>query len=221
MIYRVNISENALEAMTIAAIEAYLVGDGRNKELETYGYVYGFRTSAGNQTRILVDRMHVSTSAKKTTDYVIPNETAEKLVHAILQRRSPHLLYLGDFHTHPYGTLKKVNKISGYEFSPPDLESFPNLDFLWEQSDDNPIMLVMTICKLRRVARTGGEFIRPNIWQFNVGEFRLWLNVVVGFESGIGRDHTGNNGNGHDRAFLDMDSLFYNERGERLLPPRR
>jgi hypothetical protein len=63
---------------------------------------------------------------------------------------------------------------------------------MWECADDNPIMLVQTICRLGRARAGAGGCEGRNIFSLDVAEFRFWLNVVVGFIDDKGqRRHTG------------------------------
>jgi hypothetical protein len=159
--------------------------------------------------------MSLSLSAERTNGSVTPNAFAARLKNEVMTRWAPHRTMLGSFHTHPYQTLDEVKKCSGFEFSDPDFDCFHHNDFLWEQSGNNPVNFAMTICRLSRVRDSGwGECLRPNIWQFDVGEFRLWLNVCVG-----SLDDYGNRcltGNKRSAAILDLNSRFFNEAGARF-----
>jgi len=68
-----------------------------------------------------------------------------------------------------------------------------DLHYLWECADNNPIMLVQTVCRLGRARAGARGWKRRNVFSFDVAEFRFWLNVVVGFIDEKGqRRHTGN-----------------------------
>ena len=48
----------------------------------------------------------------------------------------------------PYRNLTKVDDEAGYDFSPEDLKELKSNDFVWEQASDNPVILVITVCRL-------------------------------------------------------------------------
>lgn len=216
--FKVRLSDDVLESMAMAAIEAYCLGDGRRSratQLETFGYVWGSKKTSANETVFFLEKMSLSLSAQRTNGSVTPNGSAARLKNEVMSRWAPHRTMLGSFHTHPYQTLDEVKKVSGYEFSEPDFRIFQQDDFLWEQSGNNPVNFAMTICKLSRVRDSGwGEHLRPNIWQFDIGEFRLWLNVCVGCLDDDG--NRGLTGNKRSAALLDLNSRFFNDAGSRF-----
>jgi len=202
----------------MAAIEAYCLGDGRRsgeKQLETFGYLWGSKKYAAHETIFFLEKISLSLSARRTSGSVTPNRKAARLKNEVMMRWSPHTTMLGSFHTHPYESLEEVKLNSGFEFSDADFGCFQHDDFLWKESGDTPVNFAMTICKLSRVHESGfGEWRRPNLWQFDIGEFRLWLNVSVGSV-----DEYGNRCltlNKKSVATLDLNARFFNERGTRF-----
>ncbi|WP_219321152.1 hypothetical protein [Methylovirgula sp. HY1] len=156
-----------------------------------------------------LERASVSISAERTTESVKPNNDAAFLKSQLVELWSPHLSMLGDFHTHPYDSIDEVKNIRGYEFSEIDYDSFIKDDFLWEKARGNPIMLVMTICRLRRVRLTGdGKQLASNIWTFDAGHFRFWLNAEIGYEN---EEKKRVISTFQDHVFLDLNSKFYND----------
>ncbi|NSY16158.1 hypothetical protein [Neorhizobium sp. AL 9.2.2] len=216
--FRITVSDDVLESMAMAAIEAYSLGDGRRSVLnglETFGYLWGSKRVSQEETVFHLEKLSVSISAERTSESVKPHVKAARLKNDVMSRWAPHRTMLGSFHTHPYTSLDEVKKIYGYEFSEPDFDLFHHDDFLWEQSGNNPVNFAMTICKLSRVRESiGGDWLRPNIWQFDVGEFRLWLNVCVG-----SLDDYGNRcltGNKRSAAHLELNTRFFNQAGDRF-----
>lgn len=160
MEYTVRVSDEVLESMALAAIEAYCLGDGRDdpgSKIETLGYVWGYRRIIDDLTIIFVSKISISISATRDNDSVTPHPEAAALKDEFVTRWSPQLTLLGDFHTHPYDDLDTVKRINGFEFSPADFRCFENDDFIWEKSGNAPVMLVMTICRLKRVRESWGE----------------------------------------------------------------
>ena len=215
--FRVKISSQFLEAVTLAAIEAYCYGDkpGRRwRPVETLGYIWGFKKHDGNEVVFFLDRMSISISSTRGRDSVDPNPEAAILKNEVVLRWSPHLALLGDFHSHPYRTLKDVTAINGFEFSDRDFAAFLDDDLTWRESGNNPVMLAITICRLDRVRENFGERIRSNVHRFKVGQFQFWINVAVGYVDTQGnRCHTGNS---HSKAALDLDQWIYNPASDRM-----
>jgi len=217
--FRVKLSEQLVESMTLAALEAYVLGDQsstKNKEkVETLGYIWGVKKVETECVTIFLDRMSVSISAKRSRNAVRPHQHAAELKNNLLERWAPHLMLLGDFHTHPYDDLTEVKAISGWDFSDEDVDFLQHDDFLWRMSGDTPVNLVMTVTKMGKVReREQAHCLRENLWEFDVGEFRFWLNVNVGYvDDFYQRQQTFRDGDG---AFLDLNTRFYNMKGDRI-----
>lgn len=212
--YRVRMSDRFLEAAIMGAIEAYCHGDGFQTEIETIGPIWGHRRINGDQHTIFLERLAVSLSADRETDSVTPKAEATELMAQVMERLAPELTLLGDFHSHPYKDRATVDRIKGFEFSPGDFSAFLNDDDLWDRNPAGPIMLVVTICRLNRVHDTDGKQLRYNVWQFDLGEFRFWINVCIGHLDGNGkRQHTGNK---RSTVWLDLNSRFFNLSGDRV-----
>lgn len=223
MKFTISLSDAARHTITLATLEAYVLGDGRPRrtKLETLGYLWGFsREDSKGTTHFHVDLMSLSISAKRSRNSVKPNDQAVRLKSELMDRWAPHLTLIGDFHSHPYENLAEVRDIRGFEFSDADEASFLDDDFLWERANDQPIMLAMTICKLARVhEKHAAETIRSNIAHFDVGEFRFWLNAAVGFLDASGSRRC--TGNRPSNVKLRIDSRFYNYSRDRLVVATR
>lgn len=186
MRYLIRVADDALESLALAAIEACCLGDGQGrdfKQVETYGYLWGHRKIAPDLTTVFVVKASVSISARRGKSYVIPNPQALPLKDNFVARWSPHLAFLGEFHSHPFKDFASVRSSRGFEFSEQDIDSFVGDDPLWARSSNNPIMLVVTVCRLSQVRSSWCSRPRGNVFSFSVGEFRFWLNATVGFVS--------------------------------------
>lgn len=214
MSHRVRFSDNALENIVLAAAEAYCLGDGhKRRHIEILGYMWGSTRRTADVTEIYIERVSISLSARRSRDWVEPNQQAARLKNEIVQRWSPHLQLLGDFHTHTYGTLSEVEETRGFEFSNDDFEFFVEDDFLWE-SAETPVMLAVTVARLGAVHESSGPtYIRRNVAHFDVGELRLWLNVAVGYLEAESRAHTGNT---RSPVVLDLGPRLFNLSGDRV-----
>ena len=119
MDYSVRISDEVLESMSLAAIEAYCLGDGKKKnkeKIETLGYMWGFRRIEEEHTVFFVSKLSISISALRNSSWVAPNPHALTLKNALVKRWSPQLTLLGDFHTHPYDDLNDVKRNADLSF---------------------------------------------------------------------------------------------------------
>lgn len=203
--------------MVLAAVESYCLGDSHRTnrtKLETLGYVWGYARIKSDQKIYHLTRISLSLSAKRSQNSVDPHPKAAILKNEIVTRWSPHLSLIGDFHTHPYEDVNEVNEINGFEFSDQDFISFQNDELIWEESDNSPLMLAMTICRMKRVhIKFSGEQVRNNVCKFYLGEFCFWLNASAGFIRDGVRFYTGNK---RSSLFLDLNSRFFNLESDRI-----
>jgi hypothetical protein len=217
MKYKVRVSPELVETMTLAAIEAYCYGNLRklkNTAVETLGYVWGYRKQQNGTTVFYLDRTSVSISAERQYHSVTPNLDAAKLKNEVMMRWSPHLTLLGDFHSHPYRNLKEVNAESGYNFSPEDLKELRTNDFIWEQSGNNPVILVITVCRLGRVRDSVQDNFRNNTARYAVGDFQFWLNCAVGYVDEAGKRCV--TGNTSPDVQVSVEGWYFNKAGGRV-----
>ena len=134
-------------------------------------------------------------------------------------RRSPHLSFLGELHTHPYDSLREVNAVKGWEFSDEDREWWPESEddetSVWRLYDagELPLWLVLAVAPLQRVHDTEGAkpiTARENVWTFDVGELRFWLHAELGDRDAAGTIQF------EKDVVLNMTAPFSNLAGDRL-----
>ena len=217
--FEVRLSDQFLESAVLASVETYHLGDGRWRRgghvaLETIGNVWGLSLPQPEGGRLLhLERFTLTQAAKRTNGSVEPDPRARRLAMDVVTRWSPHLRMLGDLHTHPYQDLAEVRQANGFDFSDADFAVFESDGERWEAADGFPVMLALTVCRLRRVHESGFiNWPRKNLWQFDVGQFRLWLNVCVGWQEDGVRCFTGNT---HSTAFL-TPPFQYNDASRRI-----
>lgn len=222
MEFSVRISDRALEDMVLSASESYVLGDGsgkpskrkkKGKSVETYGYLWGFRRIDRNEgiQYVCIDRFSESLSARRKKGSVKPNEDAIWLKNSIVSRWSPHLSFIGNFHTHPYNSKDQVESCNGWEFSEGDIDFFKNDETLWELTNNSPLMLVMAVAPIERVHETEALWYERNkVWVFNTGQLRFWISIGTGCAKKKKRKFT------RDNVYLNLDPRFYNESGARL-----
>ncbi len=223
-VFIAKISDGFFATASIAAIEAYVIGDGRGTpKLETHGHVFGsIRTFEeeidGELSRVTVAYLeHFTTtlSAKRAIDAVEYEMRARAAAAKVASKLIPHAVLLGDIHTHPCRDFEEVKNDKQWGFSGQDIRSFCGDDELWEMNS-KPLMAVIAICKMGSVHHTVGVKTRSDgIWEYNIGEYRLWLNVNFGYIRGKKRIVV--DGLGEEDLHI-IDSGLVNRSKERLLP---
>ena len=214
--FLIKISDGLLETMTLAAIEAYCLGDGRKKadQLEAHGLIWGYVKDTEDQKVFYLDRGSVSISAQMHNEWVKPKPEEIELKDFIVTRWAPQLTLLGTFHTHPYADLDDVASSKGYEFSEGDYDYMRDGGTIWERAGGSVVHLAMAMCKLKSVhSKTEGKWIRNNVWQYDVGNYRFWINACVGYTD---EDEQILTANTRSEAVLDLGTRFYNQSGDHI-----
>jgi hypothetical protein len=209
-------SEHALREMILSSLEAYCIGGpGGKAGIEIWGNLWGYHRPTHDETIIFVDAVSVSLAAKGKIDRVVPHPGSQKLKSEVIERWYPQFSLIGNFHSHPYPDkrLKEVASIPGFEFSDQDFVYYHSDDEVWQCAGGTPLFLVMTICELERVREGITTRVRDNVVQFDIGNYRFWLNACVGYEADFGeREITGNK---HSPVLLEIP-YKYNIPGDRL-----
>ena len=128
--------------------------------------------------------MSLSISASRASDTVDDiNDRAARLKNEVANFLTPELSLLGDFHTHPHPdkTERMVKRDDLYRFSPEDFNSFVASDLIWETSQNNPVMLVVTVCKSGTDSTDILDYPFLNVATFPIAQFRFWISAVVGY----------------------------------------
>jgi hypothetical protein len=194
--YVVTISENALVSLVLSSLEAYAVEkmgvhSRHNKQLETYGSIYGQHVALNDgRTLYRVEMALYDTSAKQSKSSVQYSEDAISLKRAALGSFWPHLDYLGDFHSHPYEDLQAAKDVRGWYLSPGDRA---NLQDNWKSFWRNlryRLGLVVTVAPMKRARDNGWGWTDDSYscLEFTIGNFRMWVSASCVFEvAGKGR----------------------------------
>jgi len=213
MNYSVTVSDSVLRSMTMAALEAYILGDGRRGKtrLETSGLLWGYVRQREDATHIHVEQTSILLSSRRHQDWVDFNPVATKLKNSVMAEWAPHLSLLGDFHTHPYESRQDHVFNQGAKFSDADIESVLNDDYLWEESNNLPLQMIMSVAEVERVRNSEPRRNSRNVIRFNFKQYRIWLTA------GVGEIRKGERiflGNGTRKVFLSVDRFP-------LSPPER
>ncbi len=215
--YQVGFSDAALDSILLAATEAYFLGDGTRSSasaeaVEIDGYLWGYHVDLSEEhTWIQVERFAPALSSKRSAASVEPDENAALVMDAVMRQLSPQLSFLGDVHTHPYGSLDCAQSAHGWLFSPEDLESMT--DAVWELTRDRPpLWLVVAVAPLQRVRESLPRELKDGsgAWQFDVGNMRFWMHaeVVPRIEDGVAMFA--------ENTFINLIPRLYNFAGSRL-----
>jgi hypothetical protein len=118
-----------VEDLLLAAAETYDVkwpGPGK-RYTEAYGLCFGSRKRANEKkgsadfnTIVNVSRITTQMRATATADSVQPNSKTQEVHLAVGAKLFNHLELLGDYHTHPYTSLKKLRAAEGWKYSAGD-----------------------------------------------------------------------------------------------------
>jgi len=193
--YVIQISDDALMEMSLAALEAYVIPQSHtNKsakelrtELETYGLLWGHEIFLPDGNILYsVQKLTVDAMADRRTDAVWPSKGL-MVIKDMITSYWPQYSFLGDFHSHPYEYYKDVEEIKGYEFSEADRKSMVENK---KNDDDFRISLVMTISSLKKASNSEPKIISDNIicWTFN--NYRFWLNACLVYKGYEKNDKT-------------------------------
>lgn len=209
MRFQVRVSERAFETMVLAAVEAFVHGDSPRipkksgtSAVEVIGPLWGSIFHDSGTTILSVERAAVSLASERTYDGCEMPEASQRLVADVMGILAPDTILLGDFHSHPWkGGLSEAR--DGFNFTVEDLEVFRDDPLIWKRSGGNPVILVITVCRLERLMARPPEKLRTDLWTFDVGEHRCWITAVVGFDD---RQHT-KAGDGQVALELDFPSF--------------
>ena len=176
--FAVEITNSALMRLCVAGLESYNHEEGLR---ETFCLLWGGETSRRkDEVYYRVDHAFTDIDAERTEEGVSYNEPGLNFKRKIMERCWPTQSFLGDFHTHPYGTLDEVPSSPGA--SNDDREDIEDHNLNLWLSTGLKISLVLSIAKLKRGGRTSPRRGRNRDhmveWTLD-GDYRLWLTAYV------------------------------------------
>ncbi|HAR48657.1 MAG TPA: hypothetical protein DCR81_00790 [Smithella sp.] len=178
--YVVRVSENALISLILSSLEAYSVKKkdikekGRPKSrIEVYGSLFGHEIIMKNKKIIYqVEMVHTDTTAEQRRSSVDENKEAIALKADVIMSFWPHLIYLGDFHSHPFKNAREVLEDKKYFLSEDDREWLNNN--FWKQKGYR-VGIVMTIAAMEKAGRKTAGWVATNCVEATLGNYRMWL----------------------------------------------
>lgn len=182
--YYVRISEDALIQLVLNGLEAYSVhhpGNNKSKtRLETYGLLWGheIHLPETNDIHYSIELISIDTSAEMRRNYCSYNDSALELKRRILASNWPHYDFLGDVHTHPYKDYKIVEAKKYYNFSKGDIKDLEKNSEYWKNYRYR-VGLVLTIAQMHKAGTKDTKYLKPNLIEFTLGDYRLWIRCYV------------------------------------------
>ena len=207
--YVVRVSENALITLILSSLEAYSVKKkdikekGRPKSrIEIYGSLFGHKTIMKNNEIIYhVEMAHTDTTAEQRRSSVDENREALSLKSDVISSFWPHMIFLGDFHSHPFKNIRDVVESKRYFLSEGDREWLN--DPFWKQKDYR-VGLVMTIAAMEKAGTKGCDWVANNCIETTMGNYRMWLAAYCVYNQNGKYMYTGDN---DESVTLDCPSL--------------
>jgi hypothetical protein len=184
--YVVRVSENALISLVLSSLEAYSVKKkdikekGRPKSrIEVYGSLFGHEVVMKNKDILYhIEMAHTDTTAEQRRSSVDENKEAISLKADVITSFWPHLVYLGDFHSHPFKSTKEVSDSKLYFMSDDD-RGWLNNSF-WKQKGYR-VGLVVTIAAMEKAGTKGTARVANNCVEATLGNYRMWLAAYCAF----------------------------------------
>jgi acyl-coenzyme A synthetase/AMP-(fatty) acid ligase len=92
----------------------------------------------------------------------------------------PQYSFLGDFHTHPFGSTETVRKQRCYNPSFWDQSRIEDNQGYWLHHEYK-VSLILTVVLLKRYQKTSWRRVSSNTIDLTMGYFRLWLHGDVAY----------------------------------------
>jgi hypothetical protein len=119
-----------------------------------------------------VEMVHTDTTAEQRRSSVDENKEAIALKADVIMSFWPHLIYLGDFHSHPFKNAREVLEDKKYFLSEDDREWLNNN--FWKQKGYR-VGIVMTIAAMEKAGRKTAGWVATNCVEATLGNYRMWL----------------------------------------------
>lgn len=184
--YVIRVSENALISLVLSSLEAYSVKKkdikekGRPKSrIEVYGSLFGHEVIMKDKEILYqVEMAHTDTTAEQRRSSVDENKEAISLKADVITSFWPHLIYLGDFHSHPFKNTKEVRNNKMYFMSQDDREWLK--DNFWKQKGYR-VGLIMTLAAMEKAGRKANDWVATNCVEATLGNYRMWLSAYCAY----------------------------------------
>ena len=189
----IHVSDSALLQLLMAGMESYKVREwggsatSARGPAETAGLLWGYTSCRDGADHVVVEQVATDKFAKGTYwESEAPRDDVTTAKQEVVADRWPHLSMLGDFHTHPYKSLKEATdagptsagRPGGWHASVGDIEAQECRD---PEEWEGRIFLILTIARLRRVhpdKQQEPKLAASHIlrWQ-QLRQYRFWLSA--------------------------------------------
>jgi hypothetical protein len=174
----------AIESIMLVALETYAVPKRGAKFTEAYGICFGSirpmeekRRGHGKHTTryIHVSSIHTQLRARGYPDRVTFDPRSFQTQMTVARHFSPQVDIVGDFHTHPYDTVKDLKAFGGWRYSESDEASIADWVAPLRKMDYNPrVSLIIGIAEgTRRISKPG--MLKPNIVRLSINKYHFYI----------------------------------------------
>lgn len=179
------IGQDAMEDILAISLEGYLVSAGRGKPFtEVYATCFGSMkeeqsTSSESGIRYIrhfhEDKILPQIRSKATPASVLPSRKTFEQAHLqVAASVFPHLVYLGDFHTHPYATAAGIVRYKLWELTKADRDyTFENMPIMLELGCRDRVVLILALGRGHRV--TNKKYLPDHVQPLKVGPCACYL----------------------------------------------
>lgn len=187
----IRLSERALVSLLLNCLEAYSIsnlnikGKGHpRKRLEIAGCLFGNEIAMkSGEVLYQIEMANVDTTARQERSSVHQNYQAALIKVNLVSSFWPHLEYLGDFHSHPYGKYNEVYRDEGFSLSETDRKDILEDENFWKGLNYR-VGIVITIGSMERASRKECISIADNCLEATLGNFKVWITAYCAYESG-------------------------------------
>jgi hypothetical protein len=178
------LGDRAIEDIVLVALEAYAVPRRGAKFTETYGICFGSikpmeekRRAHGKHTTryVNISSVHIQLRAMGYPDKVTYDLRSLETQMTVAKHFFPQLDIVGDFHTHPYNTVKELKAFGGWRYSDSDEASIAEWVTPLRKMGYHPRMsLIVGIAEgTKRISKPG--MVKPNMVRFSIKKYHFYV----------------------------------------------
>jgi hypothetical protein len=178
------LDDRAIEDIVLVALEAYAVPKRGIKFTETYGICFGSikpmeekKQAHGRHTTryINITSVHIQLRAEMFPNKVTYDLRSLETQMAVATHVFPQLDIVGDFHTHPYKTVKELKKLKGWRYSGSDEDCIGEWVTPLRRMGYHPrTSLIVGIAEgTKRITRPGK--LKPNVVRFSINKYHFYV----------------------------------------------
>jgi hypothetical protein len=178
------LDDKAIEDIVLVALEAYAVPRQGVRFTETYGICFGSTKTTEEKRQghgrhvtryIRISSVHIQLRAECYSNKVTYDLRSLETQMEVAKVLFPQLDIVGDFHTHPYGTVKQLKQARGWRYSEADEAVIPTWVMPLKKKGYHPraSLVVAVAAGTRRISRPGR--LRNNVIRFSVNKYHFYV----------------------------------------------